>query len=118
VEIETDEVRADGKVVVKPKRTVQILEAWFAKLFRAEDEGPIQAMIASFKKVRKLRQSPAHKVNINAFDQQIFRTQRDIMINAYDAVRTIRQAFANHPAVMRNPPAINEQLFNGEIFSQ
>ncbi|MNM89296.1 hypothetical protein D3C81_1015260 [compost metagenome] len=116
VEIETDEVRADGKIVVKSKGTVQILEAWFAKLFRAADEGPIKAMIASFKRVRKLRQAPAHKVSIDAFDQGIFRKQRDIVIEAYDAVRTIRQALANHPAVKKNPPEINEQLFNGEIW--
>lgn len=116
VEIETDEARADGKIVVKPKGTVQILEAWFAKLFRAADEGPIKEMIASFKKVRKLRQAPAHKVNVDAFDQEIFRKQRDIVIEAYDAVRTIRQAFANHPAVKKNPPEIDKQLFNGEIW--
>lgn len=116
VEIETDEVRDDGKIVVKPKGTVQILEAWFTKLFRAADESPMKAMIASFKKVRKLRQAPAHKVNVDAFDQEIFRKQRDIVIEAYDAVRTIRQAFANHPAVKKNPPEIDEQLFNGEIW--
>lgn len=116
VEIETDEVRADGKIIVKPKGTVQILEAWFAKLFRAADEGPMKAMIESFKKVRKLRQAPAHKVNADAFDQEIFRMQRDIVIEAYDAVRTIRQAFASHPAVKMSPPEIDEQLFNGEIW--
>ncbi|PHV19149.1 AAA family ATPase [Janthinobacterium sp. BJB446] len=116
VEIETDEARDDGKIIVKPKGTVQILEAWFAKLFRAADEGHMKAMIASFKKVRKLRQAPAHKVNADAFDQEIFLKQRDIVIEAYDAVRTIRQAFASHPAVKRSPPEIDEQLFNGEIW--
>lgn len=118
VELETDEVRADGKIVVKPKGTVQILEAWFAKLFRAADEGPIKAMVSTFRKVRKLRQPTAHKVNADAFDQDIFRKQREIVIEAYDAVRTIRQALANHPAVLKKPPKIDEQLFNGDIWDR
>jgi hypothetical protein len=116
VAIETDTVRSDGKIEVKLKGTVQIMEAWFAKLFCAHDEDPIEAMITSFKEVRSLRQAPAHKVNVNEFDQEIFRKQRDIVIKAYDAVRTIRQAFAKHPEVKKNPPEINEQLFNGEIW--
>ena len=116
VELEDEEERGDGKIVVKPKGTIQILEAWFSKLFQAGDSSPIDNMIATFKKVRKLRQKPAHRVNPDAFDQGIFRAQRDIVIEAYSAVRTLRLALANHPAVRSNPPDIDEQLFKGEIW--
>jgi hypothetical protein len=116
VELESDEIRGDGKIVVKPKGTIQILESWFAKMFRAVDATPVDTMIGAFKRVRKLRQTPAHKVNANAFDQNIFRKQRDIVIDAYNAVRTLRLLLSNHPAVLNNPPKINEQLFNGKIW--
>jgi hypothetical protein len=116
VDLEFDEVRGDGKIVVKPKGTIQILESWFSKMFRAVDATPVNTMIATFKSVRKLRQSPAHKINANAFDQSIFRKQRDIIIDAYNAVRTLRLVLANHPAVLKNPPKIDEQLFDGKIW--
>jgi len=114
--LENEEEREDGKIVVKPKGTIQILESWVNKFFRPSDPVPIKHMIATFKKVRKLRQKPAHKVNINSFDQDIFKKQRIIVIDAYDSVRTLRMLLANHPKTKENPPQINEQLFKGEIW--
>jgi hypothetical protein len=116
VGLEIDEERADGKIVVHQKGTIQILESWVNKYIRPVDSTPIDHMISTFKKVRKLRQKPAHKVNTNEFDQAIFKKQRDIVVDAYDSVRTLRMMLANHPAVKANPPIINEQLFNGEIW--
>lgn len=114
--LETETERNDGKLIVQPKGTVTLLAEWFALKLRPVDDEPIKKMVAAFREVRKLRQSPAHAHRADAFDQEFFRTQRSLVIKAYDAVRTIRQAFANHPYVMRNPPEINEQLFNGEIW--
>jgi hypothetical protein len=116
MELETENVREDGKIVVQPKGTVTLLAEWFSKKFRAVDDAPIREMVAAFKEVRKLRQQPAHALKMDTFDQAYFKTQRDLIIKSYDAVRTIRQAFANHPAVKRNPPEISEQLFNGDIW--
>jgi hypothetical protein len=116
VELEIEETRSDGKIVVSQKGTIQILESWVNKYFTATDKTPIERMISSFKKVRKLRQNPAHKINPDAFDQVIFKKQREIVIDAYDAVRTLRMLLANHPAVKASPPEINEQLFKGEIW--
>lgn len=104
VELELEEERADGKVVVKPKGTIQILESWVNKFFNPADRKPVEDMLATFKKVRKLRQKPAHKVNTDAFDQTYFHKQREIVVNAYDAIRTLRQILANHPDVKANPP--------------
>lgn len=115
VEIEINEERDDGKIVVKPKGTIQILEAWVNKFFRPVDPTPIEDMISTFKNIRKLRQKPAHKVNSDSFDQKIFKAQREIIISAYKAVRTLRQILANNPKVLASPPKINDQLFNCEI---
>jgi len=116
VEIETEEKRDDGKIVVGQKGTILILESWVKKFFSPVNPTPIDHMIATFRKVRKLRQSPAHKVNIDSFNQDIFKKQRAIVIDAYHAVRVMRMMLANHPRVRANPPQINEQLFNGEIW--
>lgn len=116
VELESEEERADGKIVVKSKGTIQILESWLNKFFRPVDRKPIDGMLASFRKVRNLRQTPAHKVNADAFDQEHFRKQREIVVNAYDAVRTLRLIVANHPLVKANPPHISDRLFKGQIW--
>ncbi|ABM01994.1 diverged AAA-family ATPase containing protein [Psychromonas ingrahamii 37] len=116
VPTESDEERDDGKIIVRAKGTIQILESWVNKYFHPQDPEPIDQMMMTFKKVRRLRQQPAHKVNTNVFDQGIFKKQRELVIDAYDAVRTLRMILANHPNVKNNPPDINERLFKGEIW--
>lgn len=116
VELESEKEREDGKIIVTPKGTIQILEDWINKYFRPADSEPIANMMKTFRKVRKLRQKPAHKVNADGFDQELFKQQRNIVINAYDAVRTLRLILANHPNVKENPPKISEQLYKGEIW--
>jgi len=116
VELESEKERSDGKIEVTPKGTIQILEAWINQYFYPADKKPIEDMIKTFKTVRKLRQKPAHAVDVDAFNQELFRKQREIVINAYNSVRTLRQALANHPSVRANPPEISEQLFNGRIW--
>ena len=116
VELESEEEREDGKIIVRRKGTVQILTAWVNKYFKPVDAKPIENMIATFKKVRKLRQKPAHKVNTDSFNQDIFKKQRQIIINSYDAIRTLRMILANHPDVRKKPPEISEQLLHGDVW--
>jgi len=74
-------------------------------------------MKAAFRKVRKLRQKPAHSVQEDVFDQKYIKDQRKLMLDAYGAIRTIREILANHPNVKADPPDIHEQLWKGEIWS-
>lgn len=113
---EYDHERDDGKVEVRKKGTIAILEEWVDRYFRPQDDGPIKEMKAAFRKVRKLRQKPAHSVQEDAFDQKYIKDQRKLILDAYGAVRTLRQILANHPKVKANPPDINEQLWKGEIW--
>jgi len=97
VPFEYDEVRDDGKVVVRHKGTIQILDEWLKMKFRVKDRKPIQKMIATFKEIRKLRQHPAHVIDEDIFDQRYFRQQRKIVMKAYEAIKLLRLIFANHP---------------------
>ena len=116
VELESEEERDDGKIVVRPRGTIQILEAWVSKYFQPADPKPIEVTMKTFRLVRQLRQNPAHKVNTDSFDQELYKKQRVVVVDAYDSVRTLRQILANHPKVKANPPKISEQLFKGEIW--
>ena len=75
------------------------MDEWLKMNFRAEDRKPIEDMIATFKRIRKLRQSPAHTINENVFDQEYFKKQREIIIKSYEGVRLLRLIFTNHPNV-------------------
>jgi hypothetical protein len=116
IELEIESERGDGKIIVSQKGTIQLLEQWVNKFFRPADPGPILEMISSFKKVRSLRQKPAHSVKENEFDQKYFKDQRELIKEAYNAVRTIRLILANHPAVKVDPPEIDPMLFEGKIW--
>ena len=114
--LEEDEERDDGKVIVRQKGTIALLEEWVRKHFRPTDQEPVDRMFSAFRKVRKLRQKPAHAVKEDIFDQKYFKEQRQLVIEVYDAVRTLRLILANHPIVRNNPPKIGEHLYKGEIW--
>ena len=92
------------------------MNLWINKYFNPVDRKPVDEMLATFRKVRNLRQKPAHKVDENSFDQEIIKKQREIVLSAYSAVRMLRLIFANHPLVQTTPPEIGEQLLKGEIW--
>ena len=113
VDDEVEEERSDGKVVVRRRGTIQMLEVWIRSTIRMKDEAPMATLLSGFKKVRKLRQKPAHKLEDNAFDQSLFREQRELVIAAYQAVRTIRLMLVNHPAC--RSIAVDQYLYEGKI---
>lgn len=116
VELEVEEERDDGKITVRQKGTIQILESWVNKFFKLSDRAPIDKMLAIFREVRNLRQKPAHKVSTDSFDQKHIHKQQELILKSYDAVRTLRQILANHPLVKANPPEIDDHLYKGEIW--
>ena len=63
------------------------------------DPKPMTEMFATFKKIRKLRQKPAHSIEEDKFDQTYVKSQRDLIMKAYNAMRTLRLILANHPNV-------------------
>lgn len=116
LELEDEETRKDGKIIVRPKGTIRLLQEWFEKFFRPEDRYILLEMFAAFKKVRNIRQKPAHSIKENEFDQQYFKQQRLLMKEAYSAIRTIRLIFTNHPRVTAVPPEIHQLLYEGKIW--
>jgi hypothetical protein len=112
---QTETKRPDGKVVVQDKGTIALLKEWLDIKVSIPDPKPKDEMIQTFKNIRKMRMEPAHKVDENRFEQEYFKKQRKLMIEAYSAVRTLRLILANHPRTKTyNVP---EWLFKGEIWT-
>jgi len=116
IDYENEQEREDGKIIVTQKGTLQLLDEWIHKFFRLADLSEWNEAIASLKKVRKLRQQPAHEINEDVFDQKYFKDQRELILNAYNGVRTIRLIFANHPKVKVADIGIPDWLQEGKIW--
>lgn len=114
--LEQEEERKDGKILIHSKGTITLLEEWVRSHFRPFDMEPLEQMFSALRKIRSLRQKPAHAVNENIFDMKYFKEQRQLLIEVYGAIRTLRLILANHPKVRQNPPEIDEYLFKGEIW--
>jgi hypothetical protein len=98
VSLEREEPMNDGRIRVTTKGSIQVMEEWFRAKFRPKDDPTVfDDIFKAFREVRKLRSRPAHTVDDDVFDQAYFAQQRELMIRAYNAVRTIRLLLSNHP---------------------
>jgi hypothetical protein len=97
IELETEKTDRKGRVRVERKGSITCLQEWLTQRFRVEDRAPMQEMLDTFREIRKLRQRPAHTLDDNRFDPALARTQRELMIRAYTAIRTLRLVLQNHP---------------------
>lgn len=78
------------------------MEEWIGAKFRPADPKPMEEMFANFRKVRRVRQKPAHQVEDNEFDQKYVTDQRELISNAFGAVHTLRMVLENHPAARKH----------------
>jgi hypothetical protein len=116
VPYENEIPREDGKIRVQTKGTLQILDDWVRKFLITDDCQPWMKSIATVRKIRKMRQRPAHAVDEDRFDQKYFKEQRELIIEAYSAVRALRLMLANHPDVDSAKIKIPDWLQEGKIW--
>ncbi len=117
VAYETKVERDDGGIQINPKGTLQILDDWVRKSFKIADWQPWEETMRALRKVRKLRQKPAHAFNEDQFDQKYFKEQREIILEVYIAIRTIRLLFTNHPKVGAANIEVPDWLYEGKIWT-
>jgi hypothetical protein len=115
VDLFRHEKRKDGSVVEVPKGTIQLLEEWLQAKFRPADPEPLQQLFRTLRSIRKLRQKPAHAIDEDRFDPSLYKQQRELIHEAYTAVRTLRLILANHPNTKGY--AISKHLYEGKIWT-
>jgi hypothetical protein len=96
------------------KGTLTLLSQWFAKNIKAD--GIEKQIIEPLKKLRKIRQKPAHKLYENDYNERIWEDQKELMHEVYSAVRNIRLVLANHP--LGKKVEIPQILFDGKYIVQ
>lgn len=118
IPIEKDEVRSDGKVRVLDKGTMQLLEDWIGKYYKPNEKGQVNTLFSTLRKIRKLRQDPAHKINDNNFDNLLFKQQRQLVIDAYNALWVLRNIIGTHPKIVTSSFKLDVRLSSGAISDQ
>jgi hypothetical protein len=112
---EREVTRKDNKVVVETKGTIALLDEWLNLKFRFADPIPKDEMIATFKLIRQMRNFPAHNLDDNKISQRYIRKQRELAIQAYGSIRTLRMILAN--AQRTKAYKVPEWLYKGEIWT-
>ncbi len=87
----------DGIVEKTNKGTIQLFEEWLLKHYHTRDSDEIKNIFKSFRKIRKERQTPAHKTIDNVFSNEYAQKQDVLMREAYLSMSSLRKIFQQHP---------------------
>ena len=117
VSYEEEIKRKDGKIQVQQKGTLKILDEWIRTFFKTDDWKPWEESISTLRKIRKFRQKPAHLVDEDKFDQKYFKEQREIIKDAYGALRILCLMLAIHPRVKSKKVEMPSLLQEGKIWA-
>jgi hypothetical protein len=102
-----------GVVIERQKGTLVLLDEWLTLNVKFPDPEPKDEMIKVFKNIRKARGPLAHVVGTDEWNDQYFGMQRDLIMQAYGALRTLRLIFANHH--LARSVEVPEWLQHGDI---
>ena len=110
-----DEIpRDDGRIEVRPKGTLRLLEEWLRRsVVRLEDPCVLDEIIEPLQDVRRLRQPPAHAIREDEFDPTYHQKQDELIERVYTAVRSFRLVLTLHPAT--RDYEVPSLLYEGKI---
>jgi len=95
--MEEEILRDDDRIEIRSIGTLRLMEQWFKMFYKPSDDSIYDDIFPPLKKVRKLRQTPAHKLSQDEFDYYLFNKQEDILNEVHKALYMIRLCFQNHP---------------------
>lgn len=78
------------------KGSLVMFKEWMEKNVRANFDID-EVIIAPLKKIRKIRQAPAHEMYGNKYDLNVYELQKTLVGESYGALRAIRSLFMGHP---------------------
>lgn len=80
----------------KEKGSLSMLEEWLI-INNRTGQGISEIIIKPLKYIRKIRQTPAHKLISNEYDISLYDKQHELISNTYQSIRAIRLLFSTHP---------------------
>lgn len=97
ISFEIEEVRKDGKIVVKNKSSLNLFEEWLRRYYKAKNVEIFDEIFMPLRKIRKLRNKPAHSVIDDDYDLGIHKKQNELIRDIFESLSSIRLVFQNHP---------------------
>jgi len=96
--LETETLRADGKIVVQKKGTLTLLEEWLLKEIIWSDTATFRkVIIRPLREVRRARQTPAHAFTKDNFSVDHHTNRKRLLWDVFNSLSNIRGTFAKHP---------------------
>ncbi|WP_432815870.1 hypothetical protein [Sphingorhabdus sp.] len=87
----------DGRVSVHPKGTITLLQEWLEKVITGNGKAKIiDAIVSPIRKIRQLRQEPAHKFQENQFSLEFHRRRREVLEDVLGSLSCCRVVLARH----------------------
>ncbi len=82
----------------KSKGSLQLCEDWLNKIYKPASEEVIPSVINPLKKIRKIRQKPAHGLRPDKYDINFLNQQKDILKDIFWSLDGFRNILSTHPA--------------------
>ena len=98
VAVEEEVELPGGRVEVKRRGTLSMLEEWLKGKVRLKDTSAFDDVLSPLREVRNLRQTPAHKIFEDEYYEGYFDQQIALMKRTYQALNTLRLMLALHPS--------------------
>lgn len=81
------------------KGSIQMLEEWLCANTTAKAEDIQRVIISPLKRIRKIRQLPAHELASNEYNKKYYTDQFSLVDDAYCSLASIRNLLHSNPAV-------------------
>lgn len=119
IALEDEVQRKDGKIVVQRKGTLRLLEEWLSQEVAWSDDKEFKDVIMKpLRKVRELRQIPAHKFSKDDFSKEYYKERKWILWSVFNSLSNIRNTIGKHPdaAGIEVPEWLNEGAGTFDLF--
>lgn len=97
LELEEQIDREDGRVEVRRKGTLALLDEWLHVTVRFPDEEAYRTIVEPLRDVRKRRQKPAHVVMDDSYSADYTRQQDELVESVYYALGGLCVVMSTHP---------------------
>lgn len=88
----------EGSVERRPLGTLTLLQRWLQKHHRTADGADVSdEVVAPFRKIRELRQAPAHSLREDEYDLSLPKKQDELLGSATMSLTKLRLALMSHP---------------------
>ena len=98
IPLEEELPREDGRVQVVSLGTLTLLRNWLSTRYRSADDADVSdEILTPIRKIRGLRQKPAHTIDEDKFDILLPGQQDKLLIDVLQALHKLRLVLMSHP---------------------